>query len=120
MKIQERGYTVIKQWMGYDVYEIPTLDLLGVWSPIHCRRMGSYKHIVQDMLNDEYLQIPLLCFVAGDGMLRVKWGCVAWLAAKETKKVESLHCVFPGNPKKTDALRDDQRAYFNFRSGAFC
>lgn len=113
-------YPIIKQWLGNNVYEIPTLDLLGVWSPIQTRRMGAYKHIISDMLSGDYLQIPLLCFVAGDGMLRVKWGCVSWLAAKETRSVNTLHCVFAGGTNKTDALRDNQRAYFTFKQGAYC
>jgi hypothetical protein len=58
------------------------------------------------MVEGSFIQLaPLPCFVAGDLMLRVKWGNIIYWAAKETKKMSHLNCVFAGDPEKTEFLK---------------
>ena len=102
----ERNYQCVGNWEGYLVYEIPITDLLGVRSATFCRRKGAYRSIVTEMIEGSFTQLaPLPCFVGGDLMLRVKWGNIIYWAAKETRKVSHLDCVFAGDPEKTEFLK---------------
>jgi len=118
--IEEMGYPVVGEWNDLLVYEIPVKDLLGVRSAIFTRRLGAYTHFVNSMLSGSFQQVPLLCFVAGDDILRVKHGNVIYWPARETQKVEALTCVFPMGPEKTDALLPELMKEFKYKFGAFC
>jgi len=104
--VAEKGYLETGSWEGYPIYAIPVSDLLGVRSATFCRRKAFYRPVIVDMVEETFIQkAPLLCFVAGDLMLRVKWGNIIYWAAKETKKISYLSCIFPGDPEKTELLK---------------
>jgi hypothetical protein len=104
--VKKNNYEIVGKWEGYTVYSIPVTDLLGVRSAAFCRRKGAYRPIVTEMVEGSFIQkAPLLCFVAGDLMLRVKWGNIIYWTAKETRKVSHLTCVFAGEPEKTEFLK---------------
>jgi hypothetical protein len=117
--LKERGYPIVREWEGHSVYQIPIEDLLGVWSARKTRRCGSYRHYITEMHNGTFSQVPLLCFVAMDGRLRVKYGNVIYWVAKETRKVPELHCVFPKGPEATDALQQSQLREAGMQQGVF-
>jgi hypothetical protein len=104
--VVEKGYPTVGFWETYAVYSIPLSDLLGVRSSSFCRRKVAYRPFITEMVEGTFLQkSPLLCFVAGDSMLRVKWGNIIYWAAKETKTLSHLNCVFAGAPEKTEELK---------------
>ena len=104
--VNEKEYSTVGFWETYAVYSIPISDLLGVRSSAFCRRKGSYRPFITEMVEGTFAQkAPLLCFVAGDSMLRVKWGNIIYWAAKETKSLSHLDCVFAGAPEKTESLK---------------
>ena len=104
--VTEKKYLTTGNWEGYPIYIIPIPDLLGVRSATFCRRKACYRPFITEMVEGIFVQkAPLLCFVAGDLMLRVKWGNIIYWAAKETKKISHLSCVFPGDPEKTELLK---------------
>jgi len=104
--VTEKEYLKTGNWEGYSIYAIPVSDLLGVRSVTFCRRKAFYRPVILDMIEGTFVQkAPLLCFVAGDLMLRVKWGNIIYWAAKETKKISYLSCIFPGDPEKTELLK---------------
>ena len=104
--VTEKGYLETGSWEGYPIYVIPVSDLLGVRSATFCRRKAFYRPLITEMVEGIFVQkAPLLCFVAGDLMLRVKWGNIIYWGAKETKKISHLSCVFPGDPEKTELLK---------------
>lgn len=97
-------YKIIGTWYNHDIYDIPIVDLLGVRSPVVIRKLSKYSYFVNKFLEGFKTTTPLICFVAGDGMIRVQHGNLVWLAAKETKQLKSLPCVFPKGSVKDSPL----------------
>jgi hypothetical protein len=117
--LEDRGYQILRNWKELPLWSIPVEDLLAVRSSRYCRRIGSYRHYIREMHNGNFYQVPLLCFVAMDGRLRVKWGNVIYWVAKETKTQTHLQCVFPSGPEKTDALKEFQLQEAGMKEGIF-
>ena len=93
-------YNNTGHWHKHKIFSIPIYDLLGVRSPLAIRKLSLYPVYVNKFLSGYKPTTPLLCFVAGDKMIRVLHGNLLYWTAKETKQVSHLLCVFP---KKDDA-----------------
>lgn len=118
--IKENKYSMVGEWEGFPVYNVPITDLLGVRGTIYCRRKGSYRYFINEMINGTFIQsAPVLCFVAGDLMLRVKWGNILYWAAKETRRINNLNCVFAGSPEKTEGLKTRFLESYHMQSDTF-
>ncbi len=116
----EKNYQCVGNWEGELVYSIPIEDLLGVRSAAFCRRKGAYRPIVTEMVEGSFVQrAPLPCFVAGDLMLRVKWGNIIYWAAKETRKISHLNCVFAGDVEKTEFLKSKLLETYEWPASVF-
>lgn len=117
--LEDKGYQKVGIWKDLPLWSIPVEDLLGVRSSRYCRRLGSYRHYIREMHNGNFYQVPLLCFVAMDERLRVKWGNIIYWVARETRTQTHLHCVFPSGPEKTDALKEFQLQEAGMKEGIF-
>lgn len=92
-----------RTWNELPVYIIPTDELLGVRSAISVRKLQVYPEYVNRFLKSDIPLTPLICFVAGDGMWRVKHGNLMYWVAKETL-TRTMPCVFPKGIEATDEL----------------
>lgn len=98
-----------KKWHSQTLYSIPVNKLLGVRSAVAVRKLSMYSKYINKFLNNEAPTTPCLCFIAGDGMLRVKHGNLLYWCAKETNTVHNILCVFAGGSTKTDSYLEHHK-----------
>jgi len=92
-----------KTWQGLPIYIIDVNDLTAVRSAVTTRKLPSYSKFVNQFLHGFKPPAPAICFVGGDGRLRVKYGNLLYWTAKETH-TQYISCVFPKGIDYTDSL----------------
>ncbi len=120
--LKEKGYTPnpVVTYVHLPVYRIKMEDLTPVRSAIYCRRKAAYRYWIRQAQDGMMAVTPLICYLQTDGMIRVKYGCLLYWIAKETKICNSYPCVFPGGPEATDNLYQQMLEDIKMNEVGFC
>ena len=120
--LQEKGYTPnpVITYVGIPVYRVKIEDLIPVRSAVYCRRKAAYRYWIRQALDEMMAVTPLICYLQTDEVIRVKYGCLLYWVAKETKICTSYPCVFPGGPEATDNLYQEMLKDIKMNEVGFC
>jgi hypothetical protein len=120
--LEKKGYTPnpVVTYQGLPTYQIKLEDLVPARSAIYCRRKAAYRYWIREAHSQMMAATPLICYLQTDGMIRVKYGCLLYWVAKETKICNSYPCVFPGGPEVTDNLYQQMLEDIKMNEVGFC